>query len=719
MAYIGNQPIGGTLTGGNILDGSISSSDLDVALSNTINGKVTGPASSTDNTLLRFDGTTGKIAQASTVTVDDNGNLGVGLGAGTPQSRLHVWTESMSGGGPATSGSAADPNCMARLSAATVAMDFGAYASGVQWIQTRSKENYTNNFSLILNPNGGAVGIGNVSAPASLLHLETPTLTWALTFSSVPQTGRQYKLGFNAEQYFQLYDTYAAVDRFVINTSGNMGLGAVPSAWNTDYKTHQIGKTSTFFGRVGSNQTGMVENAFRNSSGTWSYTTNGTAHRFELDNGNFFWYSAPSGLAGAQADFQNHMLLNAGGNLLLGTNTTTVMDGIFGMAIGSSTKTSAGLGLESTTGKWLIYTQDSNLGKFQIWDSAANLERLIIDPNGNVVVGGYAFSSGSITLQQNGALYTATESGIANTTLIGGIGGVSNGYLIQQNTSNHLTYTWGLGAGGENGMTLSHMANLAIGRGLSPSAGATVYYNTLEIGKNGCGLVQATSSLTGGNYVYLNANATMTYEGGPAEKYANSAQASSYEMDGASHKWKMAPTGTAGNPISWVDLMTLGSDGALNIGTNVAYPQNGVSIQMNSGTGAYVNIGHPSGTVAAVAYIQFLHGTTPIGSIYQNGASAVFYATTSDVRLKKNISNADSGSNLIDALQVRKFDWKADGSHQRYGFVAQELDVIYPEAVVTPAEPDSMMSVDYAKLVPLLVQEIQSLRARVAALELV
>jgi hypothetical protein len=66
---------------------------------------------------------------------------------------------------------------------------------------------------------------------------------------------------------------------------------------------------------------------------------------------------------------------------------------------------------------------------------------------------------------------------------------------------------------------------------------------------------------------------------------------------------------------------------------------------------------------------------------------------------------------------VRSFDWKADGSHQKYGMVAQELQSVAPEAVTGDANSDDMMGVDYSKLVPMLVKEIQSLRARVAQLE--
>jgi len=46
--------------------------DFTVAQANT-DGAVIGPASSTDNTIARFDSTTGKLIQGSLVTIDDNG----------------------------------------------------------------------------------------------------------------------------------------------------------------------------------------------------------------------------------------------------------------------------------------------------------------------------------------------------------------------------------------------------------------------------------------------------------------------------------------------------------------------------------------------------------------------------------------------------------------------------------------------------------------------
>jgi len=51
-------------------------------------GDVVGPSSSTDNAVVRFDGTTGKLIQDSSVYIDDSGN--VGIGTTTPSEKLHI-----------------------------------------------------------------------------------------------------------------------------------------------------------------------------------------------------------------------------------------------------------------------------------------------------------------------------------------------------------------------------------------------------------------------------------------------------------------------------------------------------------------------------------------------------------------------------------------------------------------------------------------------------
>ena len=163
------------------------------------------------------------------------------------------------------------------------------------------------------------------------------------------------------------------------------------------------------------------------------------------------------------------------------------------------------------------------------------------------------------------------------------------------------------------------------------------------------------------------------------------------------------------------EKMRLDTSGNFLAGTTTASntPSQGITLMQNTSVGS-IGIGHANGTTSGNGYMNFAYNGSAIGSITQDGTTAVQFNTTSDQRLKENITDADSASTLIDALQVRKFDWKAGGSHQRYGFVAQELVTVAPEAVHQPEDTEQMMAVDYSKLVPMLVKEIQLLRKRLA-----
>jgi len=157
------------------------------------------------------------------------------------------------------------------------------------------------------------------------------------------------------------------------------------------------------------------------------------------------------------------------------------------------------------------------------------------------------------------------------------------------------------------------------------------------------------------------------------------------------------------------------SSGRLLVGTSTTGLQNVRSLLWQGSAEAALYINHATTDVSGDPFVKFGYNGGQIGSITQSGTTAVLYNLTSDQRLKENIQDSDLASALIDDLQVRQFEWKSDKSHQRYGFVAQELVTVAPEAVHQPDNPDEMMGVDYSKLVPMLVKEVQSLRARLAA----
>lgn len=110
-----------------------------------------------------------------------------------------------------------------------------------------------------------------------------------------------------------------------------------------------------------------------------------------------------------------------------------------------------------------------------------------------------------------------------------------------------------------------------------------------------------------------------------------------------------------------------------------------------------------------------------VGSISSNG-SATAFNTSSDERLKEGLTEFDSGD-IIDRINIGRFTWKLDGTNG-YGVYAQQAYEVFPEAV-TPGDTELSpgdegfvpWTVDYSKLVPLLMMEIKHLRRRVEKLE--
>jgi hypothetical protein len=180
--------------------------------------------------------------------------------------------------------------------------------------------------------------------------------------------------------------------------------------------------------------------------------------------------------------------------------------------------------------------------------------------------------------------------------------------------------------------------------------------------------------------------------------------------------------------INNVEVARFDTSGALLVGTTTTGGWNGIGkVVAQTGTAArealVVYNSAINGSAASfrvdstTSNLQTMfYGGSVVGTITTNGTTTA-YNTSSDARLKTNVSDADPASALIDAIQVRQFDWKSDASHQRYGMVAQELLEVAPEAVHQPVNPEDMMGVDYSKLVPMMIKTIQELTTRLAALE--
>lgn len=149
-----------------------------------------------------------------------------------------------------------------------------------------------------------------------------------------------------------------------------------------------------------------------------------------------------------------------------------------------------------------------------------------------------------------------------------------------------------------------------------------------------------------------------------------------------------------------------------------AYHNNELS---SSGAALAVTVANTSGVYASAT--KFYADTNLVGSIGIT-SSSVSYNTTSDYRLKQNVTPISLDKiELIDSLKMYEFNY-INSETKLFGGLAHEMQQIIPSAVT--GEKDKVYSngaidpqmVDYSKLIPLLVAYVQETRKELAELKL-
>lgn len=125
-------------------------------------------------------------------------------------------------------------------------------------------------------------------------------------------------------------------------------------------------------------------------------------------------------------------------------------------------------------------------------------------------------------------------------------------------------------------------------------------------------------------------------------------------------------------------------------------------------------------------------GDTMTGSLAMNGANITIsggnlvqssgymstdqYLTISDKRLKKKIKDISQEKlNQLHQIKTHEFVWKRE-NRKDYGFIAQEIEKIFPELVITNPTT-GFKAVQYVSLVPIMLEEVQQLRKENTALK--
>ena len=339
--------------------------------------------------------------------------------------------------------------------------------------------------------NGGAAGLevsptsGTGSTPAIASYNRSSSQYSLLTYSANGHTFYTGSAG----------TTLGAT----LDSSGNLGLGVTPSAWQAAFgKALQIGTGGSIVGDSGTGRLRSIANAYFDGT-NWLRLTSGYANQVYQNgtDGSVNWYLAGTGAAGSAVSFTQAMTLDASGNLGIGNTSPSSVGKVVitsgaastGLAIQqsdfSSTSQSIRLGVAGGTSSYgVALTAYTNYAgafatdlSFSTTSTGGTLtERMRIDSSGNLLVGTTsAIDTGKISLayasaSTNGMVIRDT-SGLSgapaikfqsNTTAVGSITttssatayNTSSDYRLKENIQpmqgaldvvaqlNPVTYTW-------------------------------------------------------------------------------------------------------------------------------------------------------------------------------------------------------------------------------------------------------------------------------------
>jgi len=203
---------------------------------------------------------------------------------------------------------------------------------------------------------------------------------------------------------------------------------------------------------------------------------------------------------------------------------------------------------------------------------------------------------------------------------------------------------------------------------------------------------------------------------------SDSTRALNFNVAGDNYGKILIPSGSGGAMAFWTgaanaaaERARIDSSGNLLVGCTAVPSASVEGKRIASGSGATTSSSGSS--TAAYSHWTFFNGNGSVGSI-QTSASATSYVTSSDYRLKENITPMIGALTKVSALKPVTYKWKIDGSDGQ-GFIAHELSEVVPQCVI--GEKDAVdadgnpvyQGIDTSFLVATLTAAIQEQQAMI------
>lgn len=548
-------------------------------------------------------------------------------------------------------------------------------------------------------------------------------------------------------------DDNAASTAFTLDSSNNAGLGTgSPSSATWNRYLHISGQypgvvlTSTHSGSDHKYSVGVDDTNFIIRDET------GSATAMTID-------SSQNVVIGSSSALRQLTLYNTGSSL---------------MAISAGTSSHAGVFYYDGSTEMFNQYYDNSSDKY-ILSSSASANQFVIDrATGNVGIGTAspnnklqisdssvgtdptADDSNFIKLTNKDAGTASEVWGLGFSTESGGTDYLGAFIQALGNYSSNFNHSLIFGTrpstsgGPVTAMTIDSSQNVGIGTS-SPSAALHVYAATGDVG-----ITIETGEDNGAREPFLNLKSYATNANPQINFGDHAGYMGSISYENADDSMRFATNGT--------EFLRIASSGFVSMGNTVADTVNASSgygdLAVGDGSGncgitIYTGTSHggaiafadgTSGTDTYRGLIEYSHASDLLG-FYTSATSRMQINSTgsigaptgtniynaSDERLKKNITSLSSGSlDLIKSLNPIKFNWidnfvESENDKTLYGFVAQEVEEIFPDAVeafggqqtitVEDQTIENPLSVREKFLIPHLVKAIQEQQTQIEALK--